>query len=236
MMEKKEGQASERIVAEIKRRILDWVYPPEHPLVEESLSREFGVSRSPVREALRMLEADGFVRRIPNRGYYVKQVRLQEVADLYEVRLALELFALEKLAAKTDLHPEVRKLAGEWRASFPGPDYDAVSLAVMSQKFHEDMVELAGNATLLEALRRVDERLFAFKVMGFEQTLEQGSLETSTRNHLALAQAVVSGDPSVIREALETSIAHGRSNVEQAMGKALTRAYSGQAAPVAAAR
>lgn len=231
MTVKKEGQACERIIVEIKRRILEWAYPPEHPLIEEALSREFGVSRSPVREALRMLEADGFVRRIPNRGYYVKQVRLQEVADLYEVRLALEVFALEKLAAKTELHPEVRRLAEEWRVSFPGPEVDAVSLAVMSQKFHEDLVELAGNATLLEALRRVDERLFAFKVMGFEQTLEQGTLETSANNHLRLAAAVLSGEPPVIREALETSIAHGRSNVEQAMGKALTRAYSGQVSP-----
>jgi len=229
MAAKKEGQASERIVSEVKRRILGWVYPPEHPLIEESLSREFGVSRSPVREALRMLEADGFVRRIPNRGYYVRQVRLQEVADLYEVRLALELFALEKLAAMPEKHPEVRRLAGIWRAPPRLEHPEAESLALVSQKFHEDLVELAGNASLLDTLRRVDERLFAFRIMGFEQAIEQGTLETSSRNHLALSEAILSKDPAVIRPALERTIAHGRSNVEQAMGKALTRAYSGLA-------
>lgn len=223
------GQASERIVAEIKKRILSWAYPPEHPLIEEGLSREFGVSRSPVREALRMLEADGFVRRVPNRGYYVRQVKPQEVADLYEVRMALEVFALEKLAAKPELHPEVQVLAEKWRAASPEILNDAEGLALMDQQYHEDLVALAGNAKLLEALRRVNERLFVFRVMGFEVAIEKDIVESSFNIHLGLAWAILSGDPANIRRALEQNIVHGRSNVRQAMGQALTRAYSGPA-------
>jgi len=221
----KQGQTSEGIVAEVKRRILAWGYPPEHPLGEESLAREFGVSRSPVREALRMLEVDGFVRRVPNKGYYVRQVKPSEVAELYEVRMALEVFALERLAARPELHPEVLRLAGVWR-EVPDQAPDPAAIARQDQEFHEALAGLAGNAKLLEALRRVDERLFVFRVMGFERAVELGTLETSYAIHRDLAQTIVSGDQAAIRQALERNIAQGRGNVEQAMGRALARAYA----------
>ncbi|MFZ5428568.1 MAG: GntR family transcriptional regulator [Thermodesulfobacteriota bacterium] len=224
---KAHGQASEGICTEIRRRILDWEYPPEHPLGEEGLAREFGVSRSPVREALRMLEADGYVRRVPNRGYFVRQVKPSEVADLYEVRLALEIFALEKLASRPDLHPEVRRLADAWREMPPEGQRDATAIALKDQQFHESLAALAGNEKLLETIRRVNERLFVFRAMGLQQAMEQGTLEKSFAIHLDLAEAIVSGDPAAIRAQLERKIRQGRSNVEQAMGRALARAYAG---------
>ena len=86
------------IVATLKERIITWQYPPEYRLTEEGLCQEFGVSRSPVREALRVLATNGFVRRTPTRGYAVRQVNLREIEELYAVRLALELFVVENLA------------------------------------------------------------------------------------------------------------------------------------------
>ena len=65
---------SASIVATLKERIVGWNYPPEHRLTELSLCREFGVSRSPVREALRALVTNGFVRKLANRGYAVRQL------------------------------------------------------------------------------------------------------------------------------------------------------------------
>src|SRR5215467_15356847 len=89
---------SSSIVATLKGRIIAWQYPPEHRLTEDGLCREFGVSRSPVREALRVLATNGFVRRTDNRGYAVRQVMLKELEELYDFRLALELYAVENLA------------------------------------------------------------------------------------------------------------------------------------------
>src|SRR5215470_6465342 len=65
------------IVATLKERIIAWKYPPEHRLTEEALCREFGVSRSPVREALRALVTNGFVTKLANRGYAVRQLDLR---------------------------------------------------------------------------------------------------------------------------------------------------------------
>ncbi|GFK93991.1 putative D-xylose utilization operon transcriptional repressor [Fundidesulfovibrio magnetotacticus] len=226
---KRPGQTSEGVAAEIRRRILQWDYPPEHPLGEEALAAGFGVSRSPVREALRMLEADGYVRRVPNRGYFVRQVRPSEVADLYEVRLALEIFALEKLARMPALHAEVERLGRVWDGP-PPKDGDAQAIARRDEAFHESLAALAGNEKLLEALRRVDERLFVFRVMGFERAMEQDTLDASYAIHRDLVRAILSGDAAAIRAQLERNIRHGRANVEQAMGRALTRAYGARGA------
>jgi DNA-binding GntR family transcriptional regulator len=60
----------------LKGRILRWEYPPGHRFTEETLCKEFGVSRSPVRETLRMLEEQGLVDKVPYRGCTVKQLNL----------------------------------------------------------------------------------------------------------------------------------------------------------------
>src|SRR4029077_11068729 len=86
---KKPITISTSLIATLKERIVTWKYPPEHRLTEDALCREFGVSRSPVREALRVLATNGFVRRTANGGYAVRQVKMNEVEEMYEVRLAL---------------------------------------------------------------------------------------------------------------------------------------------------
>ena len=65
-MAKKSFTFSASLIATLKERIITWKYPPEHRLTEDALCREFGVSRSPVREALRVLATNGFVRRAAN--------------------------------------------------------------------------------------------------------------------------------------------------------------------------
>src|SRR5438270_137987 len=100
---------SASIVATLKERIIAWQYPPEHRMTEEALCREFGVSRSPVREALRVLVTNGFIRRMPNRGYAVRQVSIKDIEELYDVRLALELYALEAVTARGALRANVEE-------------------------------------------------------------------------------------------------------------------------------
>ena len=91
---------SASIVGTLKERIVGWQYPPEHRLTEESLCREFGVSRSPVREALRVLVSNGFIKKLQNRGYAVRQLDLryppidEEKREL--IRLALRNLKTEK--------------------------------------------------------------------------------------------------------------------------------------------
>lgn len=223
---KKQGQTAEQITAALRQRILDWKYPPDYSLNEGVLSQEFNVSRSPVREALRGLEADGLVSRIPNRGYFVRQVNPGEVADLYNVRLALELYAVEELARNTALHDNVRQLEKEWRSLQGGPPpVDAVELARMDERFHLGLALSTGNSMLHEYLARVSERLFVFRTMDFRTVLETNSLDESCRGHLNITEKILTADVTAAREALQANLELGRSNVYSAMGSILTSAF-----------
>jgi DNA-binding GntR family transcriptional regulator len=79
-----------RIFNHIQRDILNGVYEPGESLTETKLSEELGVSRTPVREALRQLELEGLVQSIPNKGVFVKGVSSQDIKDIYTIRMLIE--------------------------------------------------------------------------------------------------------------------------------------------------
>src|SRR5262245_30147751 len=85
--------ASDRLVDDLRQDILNGRYAPDSRLIEEAISRERGVSRTPVRHALRALEQEGLLHRLPRRGYRVRSYTIDEVADAIEVRGELEAIA-----------------------------------------------------------------------------------------------------------------------------------------------
>ena len=90
MTARKTSALSTQVFIALKERLIHWEYSPAHRFTEEELCAEFGVSRSPVREALHMLVENGLVHKEPHRGYTVRQPDLKEIHDLYDVRQALE--------------------------------------------------------------------------------------------------------------------------------------------------
>src|SRR5687767_12740137 len=94
----------ERAYQETRARILDGRYQPGTPLSELTLARAFGISRTPVREMLTRLHQDGWVERVPSRGYFVARVTLRAIQDSFEVRRLLE--GATAAAAATHATPE----------------------------------------------------------------------------------------------------------------------------------
>ena len=162
---------SASIVATPKERIIHWQYPPEHRLTEAELCHKFGVSRSPVREALRTPATDGFVKKMPNRGYAVKQHNLREIEELYEVRLALELFVVECLAKRgTPKNDDMDALKRTWTSLLNGSSKkDARNSARLDTLFHETLAHAAGNKSLLAATSRHQRAVAAFSHDRFRQ-------------------------------------------------------------------
>src|SRR5919109_3979579 len=87
---------SAQVYNQIKSLILCNEVLPGQKLHHQQLSERLGVSRTPVREALTRLVQEGYVSLLPNRGFTCKEIRLQEAEELYELREALEAFAVEK--------------------------------------------------------------------------------------------------------------------------------------------
>ena len=215
---------SASIVATLKERIIHWEYPPEHRLTEADLCQKFGVSRSPVREALRTLATDGFLKKMPNRGYAVKQYNLREIEELYEVRLALELFVVECLAKRgTAKKDDIDALKETWSSLLKGSSKKDEELARLDTLFHETLAQAAGNKSLLRQLRAINERLLLFRMIDFGKAHR---VESTCHQHLEILKRIAAKDISGARKAMQRNIDEGRNNVHAAIKDALARAYS----------
>ena len=121
--------------------------PPGTRLTEISLAAHFGCSTTPVREAIRKLEGEGLVRIYPRRGAEVISFRLQDVRDLYEVRMALECHAIRRAAerpAPRDEVKQVRELIDRQRAT----PHDEQHHSPMDAQVHSALASLSGNEAL----------------------------------------------------------------------------------------
>ncbi len=224
MAGKQFSNLSASIVATLKERIIHWQYPPEHRLTEAELCQKFGVSRSPVREALRTLATDGFVKKMPNRGYAVKQYNLSEIEELYEVRLALELYVVESLAKRgASKKDDIDALKRTWTCLLNGPSKKDEDLARLDTLFHETLAHTAGNKSLLRHLRAINERLLLFRMIDFGKAHRA---ERTCHQHLEILKRIAAKDVAGARKAMQQNIEEGRNNVHAAIKDALARAYS----------
>jgi DNA-binding GntR family transcriptional regulator len=224
IVEREFSSLSASIVTTLKDQILHWRYPPEHRLTEAELCKQFDVSRSPVREALRILATDGFVKRMPNRSYRVKQYNLQEIEELYDVRLALELFVVERLAKqRTPVHDDIAALKRTWTGLLNGSSTKDEELARLDAQFHETLAHASGNRSLLRQLRAINERLMLFRIIDFAKSHRAAS---TCRQHLDILKYIVAKNAAGARKAMQKNIEEGRNNVHSAIKDALARSYS----------
>jgi DNA-binding GntR family transcriptional regulator len=185
------GRASlSRVVGEqIRGRILDGSLKPGERLVEDRLSAELGVSRVPVREALRSLSAEGLVTLLPRRGATVVEVTPEDVAELVEVRALLEGLNARLAAQRHD--PEIVAQLQDTleRGNAAAEDGTAEVLARLNAEFHERLAEASRNSVLSDVMRGLRERTsIAFSINGRVRAREDW------QEHAGVLAAVIAGD------------------------------------------
>lgn len=188
---------------EIRRRILDNVYPPGHQVLEGALAGELGLSRTPVREALIRLAHEGLLEVIPRHGMRVLPVSPNDMREIYVVLAALESAAAEILARRRPEETELRPLVEATRdmtRALKADDLDAWAMA--DERFHQGLVELTGNRTLMDAVARLADR--AHRARMFTLRVRPKPVN-STREHMALLERIRAGDD---RGAVEVNRAH----------------------------
>jgi DNA-binding GntR family transcriptional regulator len=160
--------SAHEIFEELSFRITHLMVPMGERLTEQGLSREFGVSRTPVREALRLLEQAGHVEKSSGRSYAVRAMSLERVDRIYTVRVALEVLSVELAARairtdefaalKTDVIASVQSARStEGDGATPGKTGE------LREGFHERLAALSGNEELVRMLRDIDAQIFAFR-------------------------------------------------------------------------
>jgi len=224
MKEQPSPNLSTDVFSVLKERIIRWEYAPGHRFTEEGLCEEFGISRSPVREALRMLVENKLVDKAPHKGYSVKQLDMQEIHELYDVRMALETFVIERLTQSDYPEKDWKELYRTWQNLRKVAITDSADFAKMEEAFHEQLAIWTGNRTLLQQICSIDERLYFIRVTDITTTER---LSKTCEQHLRLLDCIKEKNIECAREALQLNIEDGRKNVEHAIKEALARAYLG---------
>ncbi len=143
----------------LRRDILEREFVPGEPLTEQDLSRRYGVSRTPVREALAKLERDRLVRVVPKKGAFVRSISHDDVRELYQIREALEALAM-RLAAPRFERGELQAFETRFREiKARGAKATPAEVRALGEEFHAVVLKRAGNARLLEALEQIREQI-----------------------------------------------------------------------------
>jgi DNA-binding GntR family transcriptional regulator len=181
---------SEGLVDALREAILTGRYAPGTRLVQEELAEAFGMSRIPLREALRRLEGEGLVVISPNRGAIVRPLAPKDVVDLYELRLALESLALRRAAARyADLRASTKARHAAARQAIAARNLTA--LFRLDRDFHADVASASDNPHLVAALGAQWSQIM--RVM--HAYFQAGDYPVDTwDDHEAIAEAVAHGD------------------------------------------
>ncbi|MBB4683025.1 GntR family transcriptional regulator [Amycolatopsis jiangsuensis] len=183
----------QRVRDELRERILTGRLRPGDRLVERELAEDLGVSRVPVREAIRSLEAEGFLVVQSPRRVVVRQLARVDVEELFDVREALESLAAG-LAAERAGKPQLRRLerllAEAARATQRG---DGARIATLNSRLHDEIVTIAGNGLLSTVLQPLEGRLRWL-------TSQNEHWSDLLGEHRRLVEAIASGDAARARE------------------------------------
>lgn len=191
---------------EIVRLIMTGELTAGDKLNELEFAQRFRVSRAPIREAFRALEEAGLVKLEKNRGVFVREITQPEAQELYELRATLAEMAGRQLAARITA-AELAELDG-WlvRLSQAASHGDMARYFGLNIGFHDRMVEMTGNATLLEVYRMVIGRMHLMRRHNFSVSL--GS-EKSQAEHRAIVEALKTGDPVRAGAAMHAHVTNG---------------------------
>jgi len=194
--------AYESIKAYILRENLD----EDTRLTEELLSKQLGISKSPVREALNSLSTEGLLRIEPRRGVYLRRFSRKEVLDLYNLREALEVYAVSVAELTPRLLAEMRKSVQRTRKLLKARDRQGH--IEEDTRFHELISKATGNAELCRVLSNVQSQIWLCRRKTYDL-----SSSSAPSAHGSIVAALEQGDAKAAQAAMRSHIAHVREHL-----------------------
>jgi len=188
------GNKKVMVYERLRRRIIEGELRPGLPINEAEFARELSVSKTPIREALRQLERDGFVENVPGRGSAISHIGPQDIREVFEIREIIESGAVKR-AVKLHNNEEIRKKREESKKLLE--DKQATESYVHEWGSWEDVhlciVKALGNRTLLEMYSGLLDRIQRIR-NHYGQRFTQRRLHEILSEHTAILDAIVEGD------------------------------------------
>jgi DNA-binding GntR family transcriptional regulator len=205
--------SSERAYELIRAAIVEGRYRPGQRIVEQRVGEEFDLSRTPVREALHLLEAEGLVISERNRGAIVRPVTKEEIYDLYELRARLESLAAERAAKRVTPEDLVKldEAIALFDAAIPKKNTSdpavVQELHVANARFHRKILRMAHHERLNQLLARVIDVPLVFQGL---RVLDRSERQRSNLFHQYIRDAVANGDSERAGRLMSEHILMGR--------------------------
>ena len=204
----------ELVCENIRQAIIDGTFSPGERLMEIQLADEMGVSRTPVREAIRKLELEGFVVMIPRRGTYVADISIKDITEIYEIRTCLDTLAAG-LAAERITDEELEALnrllveIGQHIA-----DNNMEKIVEADTAFHDILYQASRNERLRSIINNLREQLTGIRGRSMSYP---GRLIETMEEHRTLVDSIAARDSERAQEAARVHI----ENAEHTLMKSL---------------
>ena len=194
----------EQTLDTMREAILTGELKPGQSLIEMDLSRQLGVSRAPIREALRILDSEGLIETIPYHGTTVRRLSKSDIEEIYSMRSLLETFAVEQVIRARNPEYLQRLRDKVEQMILAGRDNNINTVNILDRDFHDALIDMSGHSLLLSMWQTV-----AMKVRQVMALVNRRNTDLTqiARNHLPLLEAMERGDVTRAVELLQKHIA-----------------------------
>ncbi len=206
----------ELVLEAIREAIINGSLAPRERLMEIQLAEELGVSRTPVREALRKLEQEGFIVMVPRKGAYVADLSFKDIADVFEIRAALEALAAG-LAAERISEEEIEEMERslvEKKEAINHNDLD--QLVDVDTRFHATLYKASRNDRLENIISNLREQIQRFRSTSLSYP---GRMQKSLEEHRNILEAIASRDVQLARQLAQEHIENAENVLIDALKK-----------------
>ena len=188
----------EIVYEELKRQILIGEIPPGTRMMEVELADVMGVSRTPVREAIRKLEKEGLVTIEPRKGAYASNISIKDMVDVLEVRQGLEGMAAAIASGKITEHQkaDLLNVVEKYKAAVDSANLEEI--IKYDEEFHSMIISISGNKTLMQVFSTVQELALRFRYIYYD---DFNRYESMPKEHQLIEEAIMSGDAEKARVA-----------------------------------
>lgn len=186
------GATVDYVLNHVRQGIFVGRYAPGQRLIEADLTRELGISRGPLREALHRLAGDNLLEIVPNRGAIVRRHSMREMLERFSIRIALECLAVQEATANlADAAIRSRfenDITPIWQTEPRTPSIDYIA---ENKAFHDAIITASGNETLASLNDQLQLPLLMFQL---NKRLTVANITASLAEHRAVANAMLEGD------------------------------------------
>ncbi len=226
----KTGSSVDRVYHEVRRMASNFEFKPDERINESALSNELGASRTPLREALNRLVAEGFLTFQNGRGFFCRSLSPGRILDLYEARQAVECEALHRSVERaSDAELQVvSDYLDETEPHYGTPEM-AIEVLDMDETFHIKLAELSKNAELVRMLRNINDRIRYVRLVDLRLLIEKRQIAKNKgaklSAHRIILKALAARDEVAAISAMRNHIERRREEATEAVRIAYSQLY-----------